>query len=152
MDAHNVPETFTEESPMTTLPPITVSSLDLERLYALLDKLPSNNFVSAIALENELIRANVLEPYEIPPDVVTMRSIVRFAITPSGREFELMLCYPDEMDNSPNKISILAPIGAALLGLSVGQEILWPAPGGGEVAVRIVAVTWQPERLGMLSL
>lgn len=58
---------------MTTLPPITISSLDLERLYTLLDKLPASHYANAIALENELIRANVLEPYEIPPDVVTMR-------------------------------------------------------------------------------
>ncbi len=137
---------------MAQLPPITVSSLDLERLYSLLAKLPSDNFVSAVALENELGRANVLNPDEIPPDVVTMRSMVRFVIDPSGKEFELVLCYPDEIDDNPNKVSILAPIGAAILGLSVGQEIEWPAPGGGHVSVRIIAVTWQPERVGMLAL
>lgn len=137
---------------MAGLPPITVSSLDLERLYSLLDKLPADNFASAVALENELLRARVLEPDEIPPDVVTMRSIVRFVISPSGKEFELMLCYPDEIDEHPNKVSILAPIGVAILGLSVGQEISWPAPGGDQVSVRIIAVTWQPERVGMSSL
>lgn len=137
---------------MAELPPITVSTLDLERLYSLLDKLPADNFASAVALENELVRATVMEPDEIPPDVVTMRSMVRFVISPSGKEFELVLCYPDEIDDNPNKVSILAPIGAAILGLSVGQEIEWPAPGGGQVSVRIVAVTWQPERVGMLSL
>ena len=137
---------------MAQLPPITVSSLDLERLYSLLAKLPPDNFVSAVALENELGRANVLNPDEIPPDVVTMRSMVRFVINPSGKEFELVLCSPDEIDDNPNKVSILAPIGAAILGLSVGQEIEWPAPGSGHVSVRIIAVTWQPERVGMLSL
>lgn len=137
---------------MTELPPITVSRQDLERLYLLLEKLPAENFASAVALENELIRANVLEAQDIPPDVVTMRSIVRFVINPSGKVFELLLCYPDDMDENPNKVSILAPIGSAILGMSVGQEIEWPAPGGGNVSVRIVAVSWQPERAGMLSL
>jgi regulator of nucleoside diphosphate kinase len=137
---------------MSHLPAITVSSLDLERLYQLLDQLPADSFASAVALENELIRAQVLEPYEMPADVVTMRSIVRFAIHPAGKEFELMLCYPDEMDDNPNKISILAPVGAALLGLSVGQQIEWPAPGGRQVSVRITAVVWQPERVGLLAL
>ncbi len=137
---------------MTELPPITVSRQDLERLYLLLEKLPAENFASAVALENELIRANVLEAQDIPPDVVTMRSIVRFVINPSGKVFELLLCYPDDMDENPNKVSILAPIGSAILGMSVGQEIEWPAPGGGNVSVRIVAVSWQPERAGMLYL
>ena len=137
---------------MAELPPITVSSLDLERLYALLEKLPAENFANAAALEKELMRANVLETHEIPPDVVTMRSIVRFVINPSGKVFELLLCYPDEMDDNPNKVSILAPIGSAILGMSVGQQIEWPAPGGGNISVRIVAVTWQPERVGMVSL
>lgn len=137
---------------MAELPPITVSSQDLERLYALLERLPAENFANAAALENELMRANVLETHEIPPDVVTMRSIVRFVINPSGKVFELLLCYPDEMDDNPNKVSILAPIGSAILGMSVGQQIEWPAPGGGNISVRIVAVTWQPERVGMVSL
>lgn len=137
---------------MAELPPITISSLDLERLYSLLDKLPADNFASAVALKNELARANVLDPDEIPPDVVTMRSMVRFVISPSGKEFELLLCYPDEIDDNPNKISILAPIGVAILGLSVGQEIAWPAPGGSQISVRIIAVTWQPERVGMSAL
>ena len=126
---------------MTTLPPITVSSVDLERLYALLEKQAGDNFASAAALENELVRARVLEPEDMPADVVKMRSMVRFAITPGGKEFQLMLCYPDEMDKDPNKISILAPVGAAILGLSVGQEIEWPAPGGGHVTVQIMAVS-----------
>lgn len=137
---------------MAELPPITVSSQDLERLYVLLERLPAENFANAAALENELMRANVLEAHEIPPDVVTMRSIVRFVINPSGKVFELLLCYPDEMDDNPNKVSILAPIGSAILGMSVGQQIEWPAPGGGNISVRIVAVTWQPERVGMVSL
>ncbi len=137
---------------MTALPPITISSLDLERLYTLLDKLPASHYANAIALENELIRANVLEPYEMPPDVVTMRSVVRFAIIPGGKEFELTLCYPNEIDDNANKVSILAPVGSAILGLTVGQEIEWPAPGGATVKVRIIAVTWQPERVGMLAL
>lgn len=78
--------------------------------------------------------------------------MVRFAIILGGKEFELTLCYPNEIDGNANKVSILAPVGSAILGLTVGQEIEWPAPGGATVKVRIIAVTWQPERVGMLSL
>ncbi|WP_028456665.1 nucleoside diphosphate kinase regulator [Chitinilyticum litopenaei] len=137
---------------MTTLPPITVSSLDSARLYALLERLPASAFAEAEALETELGRAAVREPQDMPPDVVTMRSTARFVMQPGGKEFELTLCYPDELDGSPGKVSITAPIGSALLGLAVGQEITWPAPGGRQVTVRLKEVTWQPEREGFLRL
>jgi regulator of nucleoside diphosphate kinase len=74
----------------------------------------------------------------------------RFAMEPTGREFELTLVYPKDLDGEPNTISDLAPVGSALLGLSVGQEIAWPMPGGKTVTVRILAVTYQPERAGNL--
>ncbi|WP_028455411.1 nucleoside diphosphate kinase regulator [Chitinilyticum litopenaei] len=137
---------------MSNLPPIIVSTVDLERLYRVLDDAPDSVYATAVALENELARAQVVDPEDMPPDVVTMRSIVRFQIIPGGREFELTLCYPDEMDDNPHKVSVLAPVGAAMLGLAAGQEIDWPAPGGGQVRVVILGVTWQPERAGMLGL
>ncbi|WP_028452434.1 nucleoside diphosphate kinase regulator [Chitinilyticum aquatile] len=137
---------------MQTLPPITVTTLDSARLYALLGRLPASAFPEAEALEAELARAAVLEPQDMPPDVVTMRSTARFAMQPGGREFELTLCYPDELDGSPGKVSITAPVGSALLGLAVGQEIAWPAPGGQQITVRLMEVTWQPERAGFLRL
>ena len=99
-------------------------------------------------LEEELERAAVVAPEDIPGDVVTMNSTVKFRVDASNEEFTLTLVYPKDMDTSNDKISILAPVGSALLGLSRGDEIDWPRPGGGVLHVRIDEITYQPERAG----
>ncbi|OOG23627.1 nucleoside diphosphate kinase regulator [Thioalkalivibrio denitrificans] len=133
---------------MTQQPPITVSSLDLERLEQLLDGLPRDAQAAHQALREELNRANVVESDKIPPSVVTMNSTVRFRVEPEGNEFERTLVYPSGMDGSPERISVLAPIGSALLGLSVGDSIAWPSPRGGDMTVRIMEILYQPEAAG----
>ncbi len=133
---------------MNTRPEITISSIDFERLYALMASLPPNSFLGKDELESELARANVVEPTEVPPMVVTMNSTVRFSVESSQDEFELTLVYPKDVDSSGKKISILAPVGSALLGLSQGDEIEWPKPGGGVLKVTIKEVIYQPERAG----
>lgn len=137
---------------MEALPPIIISTLDAARLEKLLARQEARHADNLVALENELARATVLAPEAMPADVVTMRSRVQFEILPAGREFELTLCYPDEVDGRAEQVSILAPIGSAILGLSVGQEITWPAPSGAQLQVRIKAVSWQPERAGQMLL
>jgi regulator of nucleoside diphosphate kinase len=77
-----------------------------------------------------------------------MNSKVRFKIKSSDTEFSLTLVYPGDTHGSNDRISILAPVGSALLGLNEGDEIAWPAPGGGMMDVRIIEVTYQPERSG----
>ncbi|MBC7216210.1 MAG: nucleoside diphosphate kinase regulator [Burkholderiaceae bacterium] len=131
-------------------PQITLSSLDLERIEALLAALPASVFPGKAELQAELDRADVVEPQDIPPTVVTMNSTVRFAIAETGKEFCLTLVYPRDMDGSADRISILAPVGAALLGLSVGDELTWPGPGGKTMTVRVQEVVYQPERAGDL--
>lgn len=133
---------------VSELPKITVSSLDLERLEALLESLPPSSNPEIEGLRSELLRANILDPEEMPPAVVTMNSKVRFVVEDTGKEFELTLCYPRDIDGRPDKVSILAPIGSALLGLTVGQRIEWPLPGGKKAHVRIEDVIYQPERAG----
>ena len=129
-------------------PNIIISSLDAERLGALLATLPANAFPCSEDLEDELYRAEIREPKDIPPTVVTMNSTVRFRIAPSKEEFCLRLVYPQDVDVSDGTISILAPVGSALLGLSQGDEIEWPKPGGGVLKVKIEEITYQPERSG----
>lgn len=129
-------------------PQIVISSLDAERLEKLIDSLPPKAFPGKDALEAELARANVVDPKEVPASVVTMNSTVRFQVESSKDEFCLTLVYPKDLDDSGEKISILAPVGSALLGLSEGDEIEWPRPGGGVMRVRITEVTYQPERAG----
>ena len=133
---------------MSIKPKIMISSLDAERLAILLETLSQNAFPGRDDLEAELARAEVVDPEEIPPTVVTMNSTVRFRVESSAEEFCLTLVYPKDVDTSGEKISILAPVGSALLGLAQGDEIEWPKPGGGVLRVRIMEVTYQPERSG----
>jgi regulator of nucleoside diphosphate kinase len=135
---------------MSTAPRIIVSSLDAERLEKLIEKLPSAEFPANAALEAELVRAEIREPAEMPANVVTMNSTVRFRVLSTDESFSRTLVYPKDMDGSEEKISILAPVGSALLGLSEGDEIEWPGPGGAMLKLRIEEVTWQPERAGQL--
>jgi len=133
---------------MSAKPKVIISSLDAERLDKLIESLPRNSFPGRDDLEAELARAEVVEPRDVPPTVVTMNSTVRFEVESSLEEFRLTLVYPKDVDASGGKISILAPVGSALLGLSQGDEIEWPRPGGGVLRVRIKEVIYQPERSG----
>ena len=136
---------------MTIRPEITISSLDQDRLYNLIESLPQNSFAGKDELEAELGRANVVDPTEVPPTLVTMNSTVKFTVESTNKEFELTLVYPKDVDTSGKTISILAPVGSALLGLSQGDEIEWPKPGGGVLKVKITEIVYQPERAGELQ-
>lgn len=126
-------------------PQIIISSQDLERLERLLD-LVSPQYVPGLdALRRELDRAEVLEPDAIPPNVITMKSTARFVDETSGKKFELTLVYPDDIHMTHGTVSVLAPVGSALLGLSVGQSIEWPLPGGRKMTLRVLEVIYQPE-------
>lgn len=136
------------ERRMGTKPHIVISSLDAERLEALLDSSPQGSFPGKEELEAELTRAEIVEPDQIPSTVITMNSTVRFRVESSSQEFTLTLVYPRDIDSSSDKISILAPVGSALIGLSVGDSIEWPKPGGGMLRVCVEDVVYQPERSG----
>lgn len=130
--------------------PIIVSSFDLQRLEQLIEQPAYHNFIGAEALLTELARANVVAPGQIPNDVVTMNSTARVEDELSGESHELTLVYPRDADGSPDKVSVLAPVGSAMLGLRVGQSIKWQVPGGRELHLRIVAIRYQPEASGDL--
>lgn len=133
---------------MNTKPKIILSTTDAERLERLLDLSPSANFPGKTELLAELERADVVAPEAIPPDVVTMNSTVKFTVSSSNEAFNLTLVYPKDVDDSGTTVSILAPVGSALLGLSKGDEIEWSKPGGGTISVRIDEIVYQPERSG----
>ncbi len=133
---------------MKIRPEIVISKIDAEKLDKLMESLPRSVLIGIADLESELARARVVEPKDIPSTVVTMNSTVRFTVESSSDEFELTLVYPKDVDASGKTISILAPVGGALLGLSQGDEIEWPKPGGGVLKVQISEVTYQPERAG----
>lgn len=123
-------------------PDIIVTTSDFDRLEALIDSMPPISATTFELLE-ELKRAEVVEPHEIPRTVVTMHSTVRFTIGGQD-EFCRTLVYPREVRGA-STISVLSPVGSALLGLSAGSSIEWPGPAGELLVIRIIDVIQQPE-------
>lgn len=129
----------------TQEPRIVVTSTDMERLRTLIDTTAGDQ---AEALDAELLRAEVVDPAEVPPDVVTMNSRVVYRDEDTQETREVTLSYPKDASLEQGRVSVLAPVGAALLGLSVGQEIEWQQPGGKHKRLRIISVTYQPQAAG----
>ena len=100
-------------------------------------------------LLDEIDRAAICGRADIPSDVVTMGSHVTFLDEKSGAERAVHLVYPGDADISAGRISIMTPIGAGLIGLSVGQSINWPDRGGAEHRLTIIAVK-QPDPIASL--
>lgn len=120
-------------------PPITVSIADLQKIEALLELPAYRKLPGVAALQSELDRANVVDAVDMPTDVVAMHSTVRFIDDVSKQEFSLTLVYPQEA-GSPDAVSVLAPVGSALLGLSPGQTIAWQVPGVRSLSLRVLSV------------
>jgi len=89
------------------------------------------------ALEEELSRATVIPVERMPDNVVRMHSRVTYLDERSGERREVELVFPEEADMASGKVSVLAPVGAALLGLVVGQSIDWPFPDGRARRLRV---------------
>lgn len=134
---------------MTSAPSLTITRLDLQRLEHLLDSLDDFG-PGAIALQAELDRADVVGHDEVPAGVVTMNSRVHCREESSGKDYHLTLVYPQDA-GAEGTVSILAPVGSALLGLSVGQHIDWTAPSGKVLKLTLLAVEYQPEAAGEYS-
>lgn len=130
---------------MAAQPSLYLTQDDLERLSQLLEANRGGRFAQ---LEGELARAAVVPRARIPKDVVTMNSRVLFENETTGERREVTLVYPRDADIDAGKISILVPVGTALLGLRVGQSIEWELPNGARRRYRVVAVPYQPENEG----
>lgn len=130
---------------MTDPPQIYLTQNDMNRLLKLVEAPPGKRFEK---LESELVRANVVAREKIPEDLVTMNSRVIFENETTRERREIMLVYPGRADIDAGRISVLVPIGTALLGLRVGQSIHWELPSGEKQRYRIVGVPFQPEAAG----
>ena len=130
---------------MDLAPSIVISSLDADRLEALLERAPNDAYPE---LRAELARAEVKAPQDMPGDVTTMNATVTFRDAASGTEREVTLVYPQDADGRGERISILSPVGSALLGLRVGQGIDWDMPGGKPTHLQVTAIRYQPEASG----
>jgi regulator of nucleoside diphosphate kinase len=128
-----------------TKPTIYVTDKDLEQLIELSEATPSE---TARLLEDELFRANIVAQKDIPNDVVTMNSLVRFADLETDELREISLVFPQNQDAHSNRVSVLSPVGAALLGLRVGESISWPMLKGKTKKLFVKEVLYQPEASG----
>ncbi|MFP2959997.1 nucleoside diphosphate kinase regulator [Myxococcus sp. 1LA] len=138
---------------MTSEHSLIVTETDLERLRQVVDHNGGGRTAEfAEMLDAELTRARVVASEAVPPTVVTMNSKVVFEDEQTGEQREVTLVYPRDASSDNGRISVLAPIGSALIGLSVGQSITWPLPGGRSKRLRIVAVPYQPEASGHYHL
>lgn len=110
---------------------IIVSEVDFVRLMAIQPSPP---------LRAELERAIVIPVESIRTNVVTMNARVHYRDEKTGLDREVQIVFPDEADIAQGKVSVLAPVGAALIGLSVGQAIDWDFPDGTERRLTVIAV------------
>lgn len=128
----HVPETF--------LPPITLSTTDAERLQIL--SAASRQLAPEVAdfLDSELERARIVPPDALPASFVRMGSRVRFRDDGSGVVSHAVLVYPGREDAERRHVSVLSPVGAALIGLSPGQSIIFATTHGRRRKLTVLAV------------
>ncbi len=122
------------------LPAIVIGEDDLEALNRLADQARGHLAAAAAQLLAELERARIIAQDKLPPKTVRMGSIVTFT-TDDGQERTAELVFPDRADIAADRISILTPVGAALIGVSIGQTIDWQSPDGRRRSLIVTAVT-----------
>ena len=128
---------------------IYITQFDKDRLMKLLDKKKPHDDFDRALLE-ELDMGELVNPKDVPPDVITMNSEIRFS-DEYGDDWEYWLVFPEDADLAKNKISILSPIGCALLGHGVDDKITLHTPQGRK-DLTIKKVIHQPEREGNFDL
>ncbi len=122
---------------------LIISDNDYVRLLPLTEKYKTS---AAEMLDEELGRAEIVPNSDFPVDVVSMNSSVTFMDLATGGQSTVSLVYPMDADIEKMKISILSPVGTALIGLRVGGKIDWPLPGGNIKHLQVISVT-QPEKI-----
>ncbi len=139
-------------STYTKLPTVIVTTQDRERISSALEAAMDERPDELERLDQELSRAEVVPPREVPPDVVTMNSRVVYEDEVTGVVREITLVYPQDANASEARISVLSPVGSALIGMRVGQVIEWTVPKAGRKRYRVLSVPYQPEAAGDFHL
>lgn len=122
----------------------------MKRLRPLVERM-KNSRDDLRMLQKELERARVVAPEEVPSDVVTMNSKARVRDVAGDEEMTYTLVFPEQANIEEGKISVVAPIGTAMLGQRVGDEFEWQVPAG-PVRLRVKEVLYQPEAAGHFHL
>lgn len=128
----------------------TLTELDHVRLLNLLrrDARGDGSPAQPRTIEDVLDAASLVPSREVAPDVVTMYSQVLLQDIQTGQRNTLTLCYPADAEPALGFVSVLSPVGSALLGLRVGGTARWTGPAGDEKAAEILAILFQPESSG----
>lgn len=135
----------------------TLTELDHVRITRLIERLPDVSARSAphvTRLHDALDNASLVPSRQVAPDVVTMYSQVVLAdVDPAsgaleGPRRQLTVCYPSDADAAAGFVSVLSPIGGALIGASVGSRVSWTTPDGAALQAEITAILFQPEASG----
>lgn len=129
---------------------IYITQADMRRLQPLLEGM-KNSRDDLRGLQVELESARVVAPTDVPPDVITMNSKARLRDLDTGEAMVFTLVFPGNADIEHDKISVVAPIGTAMLGHRVGDEFSWDVPAG-SVRLRVEEVLYQPEAAGHYHL
>jgi regulator of nucleoside diphosphate kinase len=139
---------------MSALREICLTELDVVRIESLLHeaRLQSADKTSIEALEDRLDAAQVVHQTTIDPTVVTMNSVVVLTDCASSTETELTLVYPKDADPERARVSVLTPMGRALIGARVGDRLRITVPGQADREFLVTSVTYQPEAHGRYDL
>ncbi len=124
----------------SSLPAIVLARSDSDRLDALVESYPACPAFVRDYLRRELGRADVVEDPALPGDVVRISSAVTYRDDRTGRTRTVTLVYPSAEDAAQARVSVMTPIGAALIGLKAGQSIDWTAPSGERRALTVLDV------------
>jgi regulator of nucleoside diphosphate kinase len=133
---------------------IQITELDQKHLIELIVNAQAGEYRGSVYLEQlrgELERAQIVVPQDIPGDVITMNSTVALTDLDTGEEETYTLVYPENADTSQGRISILAPIGTAMLGYRVGDVFEWEVPAG-KRRLKVEKILYQPEASGDFDL
>lgn len=129
-----------------TMPRVVLSPIEQARLIDLAQAASAKDADVAAMLLNEADRAELVPAYLIPDSVVVMQSFVEFRDDSDGAVRQVQLVYPKDADIAQDRISILTPIGTALIGLQEGQTIPWPTRDGRERTITVLRVDRVPLR------
>ncbi|MGD8175672.1 nucleoside diphosphate kinase regulator [Marinimicrobium sp. ARAG 43.8] len=120
---------------MAKKPAIQMSKADHSALLRLIDSVPEDLITEQLA--EELDRAKVVPAHKLPGDTVAIGSSVTFTVQSTGKTFTYQLVYPTELDNTENKLSVLSPVGSAIIGLREGQSIDWTISQGNQTIITV---------------
>jgi regulator of nucleoside diphosphate kinase len=131
-------------------PSIFITTKDIEKLRDLIrdayhTEYRGSDYLKKLAEEIE--KASVVQPDQIPSDVITLNSTARLVDRETKEEMVYSLVFPEDADTSQGKISVLAPIGTAMLGYKAGDTFEWDTPGGKRI-IHVKEILYQPEAAG----